>query len=39
LLLVTVIVALVLGWWVDSSKLVEVAKELKLEKIRFPTVP
>jgi hypothetical protein len=35
LFLVTVIVALAVGWWVDRSKLVGVVEELKLEKIRF----
>ena len=35
LLLVTVIVALVLGWWADRSRLATSVEELKLEKIRF----
>jgi hypothetical protein len=35
LFLVTVIVALAVGWWVDRSRLVTSVEELKLEKIRF----
>ena len=34
LLLVTVIVALAVGWWVDRSRLARVVKERRLEKIR-----
>ena len=35
LLLVTVIVALAVGWWEDRSRLVKSVEELELEKIRF----
>jgi hypothetical protein len=35
LFLVTVIVALMLGWWADRIRLATSVEELKLEKVRF----